>query len=223
MHYSAALRQYIFPAGLTPYFRPANAPTPHFFNLNDDCNLSQILDVRHDWWMEIGAYSHINNSLNKIIMQTPDLAISLRSASVFKSFVAMDLHEHLMHFFDLPTTHDSAQLTCIQEALINALMHGNLEIGNANCSLSGLDEHYRKVGRMLTQTRYAEKRIDLMAWRKGSSFIIAVSDEGTGLSVESSESFSTQSNGRGLMLIKSLSKRVWVLPHNNQIMMEFQL
>ncbi len=126
----------------------------------------------------------------------------------------------------LPSWSDRDRLQigmAIDEALVNAMHHGNLEVKS---DLRDVDEtkYYDQINSRRTQKPYCDRRVSVQAEFSEQHVCIQISDEGPGFDPNSIEDPTTDANvqrigGRGLFLIRAFMSQVVHNASGNQITM----
>lgn len=111
----------------------------------------------------------------------------------------------------------------LEEALVNAYLHGNLELDS---ELREADENlFQQLSRQrVTQSPYADRRIFVDAQCTPTMFQCVIRDEGKGFNPEQlpspfSEDSLERTTGRGLMLIRSFMDEVQFNERGNEILL----
>jgi DNA-binding response OmpR family regulator len=111
----------------------------------------------------------------------------------------------------------------INEALTNAIYHGNLDVGSA---LREKDEesYFELIRQRRQQPPYCDRRVYLSARESGAEAVYVVRDEGTGFDPRRIPDPTAPANihkatGRGLLLIHTFMDKVVYNDVGNQIMM----
>lgn len=111
----------------------------------------------------------------------------------------------------------------LQEALDNALYHGNLEI-DSELRQDGLEKYYELADLRRTQSPYRERRIYVSIEEKPDRVIYTIRDEGRGFDPKSQPDPTDPENmhrlsGRGLLLIHTFMDEVRFNETGNEITM----
>jgi CheY-like chemotaxis protein/anti-sigma regulatory factor (Ser/Thr protein kinase) len=116
----------------------------------------------------------------------------------------------------------------LEEALLNAMYHGNLEISREELATvrAELDDHVldRLVEERCRETRICERRILVVAHLTGTEARFVVRDEGRGFNAGSVASAPTadrfaSGHGRGMTIIRSLMDEVTFNTAGNELVM----
>jgi anti-sigma regulatory factor (Ser/Thr protein kinase) len=123
----------------------------------------------------------------------------------------------------LDTSESSKVGVALQEALTNALYHGNLEVSS---DLRQVDEaeFYALAERRRGQEPYRDRRIRLHARLDGRECTFVITDQGPGFDTSRLDrpivSEDTERvGGRGLLMIRAYMDEVWLNQAGNQITM----
>ncbi|PDT88754.1 ATP-binding protein [Bradyrhizobium sp. Y36] len=120
--------------------------------------------------------------------------------------------------------------TAVQEALMNGLLHGNLNVdANARRSLESLGELHRSIASELDRLETARCMIQLDAlWSRKMLYVI-VRDNGDGYQRDqlpvspTPDEHSSRSSGRGLSILGAVCDRVAVIEGGKTIKLGFRL
>jgi anti-sigma regulatory factor (Ser/Thr protein kinase) len=112
----------------------------------------------------------------------------------------------------------------LDEALVNAIVHGNLEISSEmkGSTLAELVQYDDEVRRRSTQEPYSRRKVTVESLIDRTSAQFSVQDEGPGFDHRSlpedfSETDNLASHGRGLLLIKTFMDRIIFNDSGNRI------
>lgn len=135
--------------------------------------------------------------------------------------LALQLRESVHAFWQCDEVQILRIGMAIEEALINACYHGNLELSS---SLRDQDDDlYRRLAReRARQSPYAQRRITVQFQCGPRSFLCVIRDEGPGFDPDAlpnpfSEESLTRPSGRGLTLIRSFMDEVRFNDLGNEI------
>ena len=126
----------------------------------------------------------------------------------------------------LPSWSDRDRLQigmAIDEALVNAMHHGNLEV-NSNLRDSDESEYYNQIRDRRCQEPFCNRRVSVQAEFSEQHVCVQISDDGPGFDPSKIEDPTTDENvqrigGRGLFLIKAFMSQVVHNGCGNQITM----
>lgn len=112
----------------------------------------------------------------------------------------------------------------IHEALVNAVVHGNLEVAS-DLKKGGWEEYHAAIARRRQETPYCHRRVTVdMSAERRKSFTVRITDQGPGFDVAALPDPTDPENilkgcGRGLLMIRSFFDDVVHSPTGNQITM----
>jgi DNA-binding response OmpR family regulator len=127
-----------------------------------------------------------------------------------------------MELFD-----DAARMqvgVAVHEALVNAIVHGNLEV-SSDLKDSGWEEYHAAIADRRTRSPYRDRRVSvLLAAERRRSFTVRIRDQGPGFDVAALPDPTDPENilkgcGRGLLMIRSFFDDVAHNATGNQITM----
>jgi CheY-like chemotaxis protein len=111
----------------------------------------------------------------------------------------------------------------INEALTNAIYHGNLDVGSA---LRDQDEesYFELIRQRRQQAPYCDRRVYLCARESGAEAVYVVRDEGRGFDPRripdpTAEANLTKASGRGLLLMQAFMDKVVYNKRGNEVTM----
>lgn len=215
-----------FPRLKTPDFLhriapPEDAPgAPHFFLLEHNDDLPAFLTPAHAHYIEIGGQKQLQPVLAQLRALRPDFSFSITSHSAYKFNITQGLSRHLRERFNLQKVKHMHLESCVQEALINAVVHGNLGIQNVFDTAETMRAHYHTIEARLVQEPFMSRRIRIDAWDEGKSFNMAFTDEGD-LPHTLPDPAKGGNDGRGLFIIQSLADRLWIGEDKRTLYMNF--
>lgn len=104
------------------------APYPYYFNLSENLSLSSVLRKSYCFFLETGTRDVLENALEDMFVINPMFALSLTTATAYHSDTSSIIACALEERFFLDMQKRIAIRTCLQEALANAIIHGNLSL-----------------------------------------------------------------------------------------------
>ena len=186
--------------------------------------LGDMLLRPNRFFLEVGQRHVIKNALEVLTSGSPHFAISLKTGSAFNGNISEAITLALEHRFFLGSQQRINISTCLQEAIANAIIHGNLSLGSPDNSVAGFSRYYDTITARLQQEPYGNMRINIAAWWDDGRLRLSVTDQGKGFKnkdvLESSPTMESL-HGRGLFLIRSLAERVWIGQDNKTLFMHF--
>jgi anti-sigma regulatory factor (Ser/Thr protein kinase) len=114
--------------------------------------------------------------------------------------------------------------TAFEEALSNAMVHGNLDIASVlRNDPSDFELYCDLVNERLTTPLYAERRIEILATWSAGTLDIEVHDEGRGYDIANFSALPQLEAkcGRGFSLIRDLARNVTIGEHGRSLTMSF--
>ena len=195
---------------------------PHFFSSKREPNLLQAMRQPNPYVLELGEYVHLSKVLTDIREVEPCYVLSLTTRTAFRQPVAEYYAQHFSQRFSLLSHKVMEIKTCLQEAIANAVMHGNLAIQHEPAEGEDFTRYYEQVNERLGQEHYASKRVNIYLWEQPTRFAVRVSDEGTGFSAKPPAPNASESHGRGLHIIHSLADKVWQGTDKSSLYMSFR-
>lgn len=148
------------------------------------------------------------------------LSISLSTASAYAIDLTLAFCTALSDRVVIPETHRGDMELALQEALSNAILHGNLEVdGFLRASAEDFAVYTQTIQDRLTNLPYGARRIELAADWTDDEITISLHDQGPGY--KEPPMLETSKNNRGLELIGQLAASVEVLDNGRHIVMKF--
>lgn len=196
--------------------------SPYFFILNQINKLVDILSAPHHFFLEVGKHSALLKSLDRILEEKPDFSLCLTSESAYHANVAQCISANLNSRFGLLDFKSINIGTCLQEAIINAVVHGNLEIDSSFKTSETMDMHYLQIERLLKTPSFKYRRVTVSAWNYEKSLKISISDQGRGIVIPQKKiNDSLLPHGRGFSLMRELADEIWIGDDRRTIFMTF--
>jgi anti-sigma regulatory factor (Ser/Thr protein kinase) len=194
---------------------------PYFFSLTEGETLHGILQSHHNLFLEISQRDRIEHIMRRLLTGDPDFAVSLMNATAYTHPIADLIVESLNIRFGLQD-HKILQIkTCLQEALMNAIVHGNLAIRSDFQTLERMDQYYLLIEKRMHEPPYIHRHITVSAWDEDTHLKVCVIDEGSGLKAIPDAPNDNKPHGRGLYLIQSMADRVWLGEEQGALFMTF--
>lgn len=194
---------------------------PHFFCIHPGGSLDGILQRPYSLFIEVGERQRLDRMVEQLFDRLPDLALSLTTRTAYRQNIARSIALHLNERFGLQG-HKSLHIqTCLQEALVNAMVHGNLGIGSDFTSIDEMEDYYRLIERRLAENALCQRRVTVAAWDEGDSLKISVNDQGDGFAMSAEAPRGRLPHSRGIHFIRSLADRVWIGDDRRTLFMTF--
>lgn len=215
-----------------PQIKTISTPsTPCFFSAAEVNNsLSSVFLRGYSIFMELvhsDDLSQLDNTLEGLLAQKPDICMSLLTATCYNLAPASDIANMLASRFGIPYEKSSNIQTCLQEVIMNSVFHGNLQVPKHFRTIDDFEKYQTEFTRRLTDDKLRHKRVNILVWNESQHIKIAVSDEGNGLKLpekidEKTTSHSLEGiHGRGLMFVRSLSSKMWMGDDHKTLYMFF--
>lgn len=196
---------------------------PHLFSISDyDRNteiLESILALPNSQFIETDLRENIKSNEH---FSNCDLFLSLSNACCYNSGIAHLFTDSLNKRFELRGRKNEEIATCLHEAVMNAMLHGNLKMASNFRTLKGLYKYQAEIDHRLTVDAYKLRRITIGAWKNDNQIQLAVSDEGNGFNLNKYIADDALPHGRGLPLIHSLADKVWLENDRHTLFMRFE-
>ncbi|MEZ5691507.1 MAG: ATP-binding protein [Rickettsiales bacterium] len=113
-------------------------------------------------------------------------------------------------------------ITCMHEALMNSILHGNLNLKSNFTDKEGFYSYQDKVSHLLKITYYRNKRIYIKVWNNSEYLRFSIQDEGDGFEIPDFTINNAFPKGRGLMFINSLADEMRLGDDNKTLYMTFR-
>ncbi len=148
---------------------------------------------------------------------------SLTTVSAMRVEVARHLCDALVQQFGADGRIRDNVETALQEAVSNALIHGNLQIGSDNRgSVEGMSKFSVLVNESLENPEFASRRMNVFMRVSANMVEIEVHNEGPGYLIDKGAAPAPDlPYGRGLGIIRAFSGTVSLSDHGRQISMTF--
>lgn len=194
---------------------------PYFFAPQDVQHVSKLLEKPNLWFIENANHFILQTQLRSLMCFKPDFAVDISSVSAYRYVIAPAIADCIHDRFGIQTFKTKQIHTCLQEAVINSLIHGNLAIDSEFETLSGYDDFCKTVEQRLANPSYRNKRILIAVWKRPEYLEIKITDQGKGFELSGPQEASKLPHGRGLDLIRQLADRLWTEKPNATLGMIF--
>ena len=193
---------------------------PYYFTLPKTALLNDILQRPNHFFLEVGPRSVIEQALATMSREAPHFAVNLRTGSAYDSTLSEVIALALERRFFLDSKQGMNIRTCLQEAIANAIIHGNLGLDSSD----NFHLYHDAIAARIGETPYKDKRITIAAWYDAPCIKLAVTDQGNGFSGACHLTDLPPPSdpcGRGLFLIRSLADSVRIGDDNCTLAMTF--
>ncbi len=159
----------------------------------------------------------------KYSLHNPDIFLAITTGSCYQISLARIFTNNMVNRFALNHSKKPDIVTCLHEAIMNAMLHGNLEMHGEFHTKSGFYSYHSEIEKRLSEKNKAHKYIYLGAWQYSDSVQISVSDDGEGFDIPDISRLADSEfpRGRGLMFIHSLADEVWLEKDKKTLSMRF--
>jgi anti-sigma regulatory factor (Ser/Thr protein kinase) len=202
-------------------FNVNRSRTPCFFTAPDTGQLSDILLRPFHHFIEICPSKQLSALVDIAYSEPAELFLSISTHTAYHCALSSMLTHVLGRRFGLQDGKSLHIATCLQEALTNAIIHGNLSIGSNFSDYSELQEFHAQVEHALITPAAKLSRITIRVYEQYGSFTVSIGDEGKGFDFPSAPPANTRPSGRGLYLIQSLASKVWLSSNRRTLFMNF--
>lgn len=152
--------------------------------------------------------------------EQPWMTCVFRTAAALEQPVARDCTATLRARLGL--SDDTCQLieTALHEAIVNAAVHGNLEVRDSPWQQQLVSEETRH---RLRDPKYGDRPVKIRATTLPGRLEIAVSDAGTGFDPETLTAADGRYHGRGIVIIRHVTESVEWADDGRTMIMRFAL
>lgn len=200
---------------------------PYFFVFDTEEQFESLLSNTNSIFIE-ASRSHIHGvALEEFHIRDCDFSLALNSFMVSMPQMSRIVTQAINTRFGLH--HDCCLImqTCMQEALANAMMHGNLMMQRDCDTLDGFNLYYNTLKRMLNDPHYGHMHIYVTVSYYGRSIKVGVTHTGRGALNDhvliDCHPRLAQKSGRGLYLIQTLAEQVWCNDNGKSLYFTFPI
>jgi len=147
------------------------------------------------------------------------LVMSLTSQTAFKRQMARQYSQFLSARVTLSEKAETELAIVLQEAVANAILHGNLEVESAafQSGLDGLQDQYDLVEERLADPVRASRRVGLSTHWTSEKIVMEVVNEGPGYEPRPRTPTPSDAPRRGMSLIESLTEEMVIDQNGRRI------
>ncbi|MBL4692327.1 MAG: ATP-binding protein [Magnetovibrio sp.] len=173
----------------------------------DDQRLARAFERPSKGCFEVVEQTEIPKDIFVKSFSTDDFSFSFSSKTVYRLPVAHCITNALFTHFDLkPSLRDNVEMA-LHEALVNAVVHGNLELGHIRKdSLDSLQSFDEEAEVRLSDPEFSLRKIDVSIECLKTTIEIKVVDQGEGFSIDHDAWHDLP--WRGINLISTLTSSV---------------
>ncbi len=209
------------PLGMLPH--AAEQPSHYFFSGEEIGALHSLLNKPYQHFIEQCAKHECADILDVIREEQPHLSLSITTKTAFRQPVADFFTSALIRAHSLAPMLASDIKTCLQEAVMNSIIYGNLAIRHdENATTDHFQRYLENITAAIQNKKHSLKRISILAWFTEQHITICVADQGAGFNLNQPTPALEIPYGRGLPLIRAMSHAVWQ-PKPNHLTMQFLL
>lgn len=154
---------------------------------------------------------------------TGNLIVRLATATAYALPAALTIAGTLAGRLEMTEDQTERVESALQEAIGNAVLHGNLELdGRLRANIDTLAQFSKQMEQRLFQPGYARRPLDIAASWTATVLRLVVRDQGPGFNHEGlAQPTTTAATGRGIALIRELADRTAFSEEGRQVEMEF--
>lgn len=160
----------------------------------------------------------------KLAVENKGLFLSLSTATAFNADLTNLLCVACRRRMNISDERLSDIETAVEEALSNAMVHGNLDIASVlRNDPADFDQYCDLVNQRLTSPDYANRRLEILLTWSRDSIDVEVHDEGRGYDISNFQTLPhlEAKCGRGFSLIRDLARNVIIADHGRSLTMSF--
>lgn len=199
-----------------------NGLSHYMFGSEELKDFRTLFDKPTQHFIEMGDTAYSEYAVAFIGEEYPHISLTLSTQTAFRQPVAECFSAHLANMHVVGRLRASDIRTCLQEAIMNSIIHGNLATPQEGRLTSHFQQYMENISANIADHKQGRKRISIFAWHTTRHITLCVSDQGEGFTLDQPETDITIPYGRGLPLIRAMSDRVWqTLP--NHFYMQFSV
>jgi two-component sensor histidine kinase len=151
------------------------------------------------------------------------LAASYPSSTAWEHPVAQTFADNVTAMCRQDEEFSLALWLSVHEAVVNAVVHGNLEIESPEDSFDSMGQFHEQIRERLKNQSYANRRVALVAYRHDDECIrVEITDQGKGLP-EVALHKNKQASGMGCRLMQTLSLHAFYDQDRRTQVIDFEL
>jgi anti-sigma regulatory factor (Ser/Thr protein kinase) len=186
----------------------------------EDESFAEIISRGAVTCIEVGGLDVRDVAASLRFAQSSSIFISLTTASAYRIQLAHRIVQAIAHQRPLGEERCFDMELALQEAISNAVIHGNLSVHSLqDPSLTALERFSSEVAEKLAVPELANRRLKVAALLDGAGIIIDVIDQGPGFVPGARKS--SVASGRGISLIETLVSGWELLDDGRRIRLRF--
>ena len=159
--------------------------------------------------------------------ESDGVSLSLTTASCYESALTMSVTGGIMKRFGINDDRLRIRIhTCLHEAIINSVLHGNLQVKSNFYNADELYKNQEIIFNRLGIDLYRYKRVNILIWNNKKFLKIGVRDDGNGFElsdyIKTDGKARTSFFGRGLAFINSMANEVYQSADKRTLFMVFE-
>lgn len=208
----------IAPSTYTPVFEQDHSHC--FFGAADIASFAQLLEKPYRHFIEMSEYVHLPHVLDFIRGEYPHISLSLTTKTAFRQPVAELMARHIAQQHPVSEHVMMDIRTCLQEAIMNSIIHGNLMIEHDGGANDHFGDYLDTIGKRMEDDSLSLRRISIYGWFTNRHITLCVADQGRGFTLEQPHLALETPFGRGLGLIRHMTSGLWQTV-SNRLYMQF--
>ncbi|MGJ4951994.1 ATP-binding protein [Bradyrhizobium sp. HKCCYLS20291] len=203
---------------------PESAPRVTCWDGASEATLEAALEPPAVQCVEVGLAGSCDGDLDRAA-EPGHLSLVVTTRSAYKHCIVKVFIHAMEHRTALSEDLRVRVYSAVQEALMNAVLHGNLQINpESRGSFDGLLAAHEAIESKLTSSDVAQAPIRMDALWDQAQLRVLVHDSGAGYEPEAVECRAGEdSMGRGLAILQAFSDNVAILDGGTTVELEFRL
>lgn len=195
---------------------------PYFITSDEMAQLGSLMQQPYHHFIEAREQVQLPQVLDFIRYEHPHMTLSVTSQTAFRHPIAEYAARHIAARM-LPAREGyQAMRTCLQEAVLNAVIHGNLRMQGQHHGMAGFQEYMQEITRRIADEDAGLLRVNIHAWFTEHHITLCVADSGPGFVMEQLQADVLSPHGRGLLMIRDMASGCWQ-GAPNQLYMQFSM
>jgi anti-sigma regulatory factor (Ser/Thr protein kinase) len=165
--------------------------------------------------------------LNSVLcsIASHETILNLTSRTAYGLANAERFCEMLSRRIDLQEEHRLELLIILQEAIANAVLHGNLEVESAPLEegIPALEKQYNELEQKISDSALSDRRVEVTASWNQPKLTVCITNEGPGYDADKQHHIPSDAPIRGMELIRSLTDRIEIEKKGRQLKLFLRL